>query len=127
MKNFNDLRSDWEDRVQEITSFMFVDVDDLKIVNSKFGWLAGNALVSRITCLLSGAFKNVYRIGGDEFVVVNDPFSEKVIDDLNRKCDVKFSAGLVDFKLKTLEEYINTSDAFCRYAKGRGKQNCFRA
>lgn len=53
--------------------FMVIDVDELKAVNDNFGHLAGDQIIvsaGRNIVAAVGAAEYVFRIGGDEFVVV---------------------------------------------------------
>lgn len=56
-----------------VGAVMSIDVDDFKTVNDRFGHHTGDAVLielsSRLTRTLRGG-DNVYRVGGDEFIVV---------------------------------------------------------
>ena len=61
-------------------AMLFVDLDDLKILNDKFGHIGGDAaLVNVAQKLLAGTRANdcVARLGGDEFCVLLDHADEK--------------------------------------------------
>ena len=61
-------------------AMLFVDLDDLKMLNDKFGHIGGDAaLVSVAEKLLAGTRANdcVARLGGDEFCVLLDHADEK--------------------------------------------------
>lgn len=51
---------------------LVADINNLKLTNDKYGHDIGNALIVRAAKILSDTFKNcpIFRIGGDEFVVV---------------------------------------------------------
>ena len=54
-------------------SVVFLDVDDLKVVNDSYGHLAGDALLREVANALTDAVRGedvVARYGGDEFVVL---------------------------------------------------------
>ncbi|HSO94066.1 MAG TPA: diguanylate cyclase [Candidatus Dormibacteraeota bacterium] len=58
---------------QEAFSVVFLDVDDLKVVNDTYGHLAGDALLREVANALTDAVRGedvVARYGGDEFVVL---------------------------------------------------------
>lgn len=61
------------ERFSEQASLLFVDVDDLKVINDTYGHQAGDAVISSIGKLLSESLRKVdipSRYGGDEFAVV---------------------------------------------------------
>jgi diguanylate cyclase (GGDEF)-like protein len=58
---------------QEAFSIVFLDVDDLKVVNDTYGHLAGDALLREVANALTDAVRGedvVARYGGDEFIVL---------------------------------------------------------
>ena len=61
-----------EDALPEEMGFVFADVNGLKVVNDQDGHEAGDKLLVRAAALLKVAFSDyeVYRAGGDEFVVI---------------------------------------------------------
>ena len=61
------------DAAQEAFSVVFLDVDDLKVVNDTYGHLAGDALLREVANALTDAVRGedvVARYGGDEFVLL---------------------------------------------------------
>ena len=79
-------------------AMLFVDLDDLKILNDKFGHMGGDAaLVNVAEKLLAGtrATDCVARLGGDEFCVLLDHADEKsALETAERLVD---SIGREDF------------------------------
>ena len=65
------------------------DINNLKLVNDKYGHEYGNKLIISATNAITTIFNknNTYRIGGDEFVVIienqNDEILEQLISDYN--------------------------------------------
>ena len=72
--------------MQEKFSIIFVDVNNLKKMNDEFGHEAGDALLRNATRRLNFwiNYGDVYRVGGDEFMVVvlnrDSSYVEKLID-----------------------------------------------
>lgn len=61
------------DRMGTTLTFMMIDLDDFKSVNTRFGHLVGDRLLSQTGQLLNSVFRRsdtVIRYGGDEFLVV---------------------------------------------------------
>ena len=68
------------ERHETPAAVLFVDLDDLKMLNDKFGHMGGDAaLVNVAQKLLAGTRANdcVARLGGDEFCVLLDHADEK--------------------------------------------------
>src|SRR5438552_18440025 len=60
-------------RLQKPLTFMLVDVDRFREVNTRFGHLAGDVVSAEIASLLKRAMRGsdaVIRYGGDEFLVI---------------------------------------------------------
>lgn len=59
----------------------YFDVNDLKVINDKYGHEAGDAYIRNSCKLICDTFKHspVFRIGGDEFlsIVINDDFKNR--------------------------------------------------
>ncbi|WP_044974824.1 GGDEF domain-containing protein [Ruminococcus sp. HUN007] len=108
-------RNAMNDRVEKIVSgevkapeklgIAFADLNGLKTVNDKEGHEAGDRLLSRAASLLKVAFGDyeVYRAGGDEFVVFCPDITEEKLADLaaqlrtltDTTADVRFAVGTV--------------------------------
>lgn len=60
-------------RQQKPLTFMVVDADDFKDINTRFGHLTGDFVLAEIAALLRGAVRgsdSVVRSGGDEFLII---------------------------------------------------------
>jgi diguanylate cyclase (GGDEF)-like protein len=60
-------------RLEKALTFMLVDVDRFKEVNTRFGHLAGDVVLAEIASLLKRAVRGsdaVIRYGGDEFLII---------------------------------------------------------
>lgn len=77
--NFNRLLSAL-DHLSDETSLgvIFADVSGLKKINDNYGHEAGNDLLTRVTGTLIQVFdkKQVFRVGGDEFIILDDGIKE---------------------------------------------------
>lgn len=56
----------------EVTALIYVDLDQFKLINDRWGHLAGDALLRQVTGIIGGAATglSLCRFGGDEFAVV---------------------------------------------------------
>ncbi len=64
---------------------LFIDMDDFKIINDAYGHDYGDAILKEIAgflCKRFGDSKNIFRFGGDEFVVLLDPDESPRIYDI---------------------------------------------
>ena len=81
---------------------VYIDVDDLKVINDTKGHLAGDECLKKISKVFKdNAKKNKYfpaRYGGDEFVIFFENKTTQDIKDcinnLKKKTDINFSAGI---------------------------------
>ncbi|MDK2867452.1 MAG: hypothetical protein PWP51_2341 [Clostridiales bacterium] len=67
-----------------------LDIDNLKHVNDEIGHHAGDALIQKFGHLLTAVFdsgESIFRIGGDEFVVIAENGSDTWLFDKFRKMD----------------------------------------
>lgn len=65
-----ELRSDFEN--DDYFFVTIVDVDDLKTRNDKYGYEAGDELLKHIALDLQKAAAWVFRLGGDEFLLIDN-------------------------------------------------------
>lgn len=79
-KNRLGLRKDFNSFVGTEIQLMIFDIDDFKQINDQYGHNVGDKILSEVSKIAREVFSNdnVYRFGGDEFVVIkNDlPLSE---------------------------------------------------
>ena len=120
---------------------LFVDIDNFKRVNDTYGHSEGDKLLCCVSSLLKSVMVDdyVFRIGGDEFIVVADSSEneaalvekvEKVIDrlhDMNFRKDIlsliSLSIGIVFNQSvnQMLDEILNKCDSAMYQAKINGK------
>ena len=93
---------------------IFFDLNSLKEVNDVYGHDAGDKYIIDSTALISEFFPNnpIYRVGGDEFVVVlvNDDylnrkslinrFNRRIDENIMKNSEIIISAGIADYNAK---------------------------
>ena len=73
---------------------MFLDLDNLKDINDNFGHALGDKLIAATSKILKETFVNsdIYRIGGDEFIVIakNESYEDflKLYDKMKKRFDL---------------------------------------
>lgn len=64
---------------------LYLDIDDFRVINDKFGHLAGDYLLKEISVVISNYFKRealISRIAGDEFAILIDFLNIKEVFDI---------------------------------------------
>ena len=102
------------------TALLFLDINGLKKVNDNEGHLAGDHLIKRAANTLISVFpeEDIFRVGGDEFVIILRNVEEKqiinYIDKLHQKAkknDVSFAAGYaMTNHSKDIEKILKEAD-----------------
>ncbi len=124
-------------------AFMFLDIDNFKMINDNFGHERGDKLIKEIAKRLTNILREsdlVARVGGDEFVIVITEIKNKedclvvydklkkvltkpikILDDVD--VSVTFSLGISIFPDDTedIEELFQYSDIAMYNAKNNGK------
>lgn len=118
------------ERRKEPLTFLLVDVDGFKEVNTRFGHLTGDVVLAEIAALLKYSTRGsdaVVRYGGDEFVILLARSSrdgarfvieriEACLDDWNREgriagLKLSFSIGTAEWSQgQTLDGILETAD-----------------
>lgn len=115
--------SDTSNEPEEITALVSIDMNGLKTINDTEGHVAGDKAISTIAgCFLSAAKRRqvVYRVGGDEFVIVCRKVSEEEVIELTKRihklvdatpysCSVGY--GYSKDGRKSIDELLSESDA----------------
>lgn len=92
-----------EKNLPETLGIIYMDLNGLKIINDTYGHTYGDEMLKRIAEILINTFKkDVFRIGGDEFVVVCNNISEEKF-----KEDIKYLRKIIDLD-KDLSVSIGT-------------------
>lgn len=126
-KYINDLEKVYNE-TQERIGVIYFDLDDLKETNDQYGHDAGDKLLidfSEILRSIDCDSCNIYRIGGDEFVVIAKNVENEVFESINKKIhsSIKFnriscSFGSV-YKAKTdsVKNMISEAEKMMYYFK----------
>ena len=120
-------------RHRRVLSFVYLDIDDFKVINDTLGHAAGDEVLRHLAGTLAGTAREVdiaCRYGGDEFCLVlpecgsDDArlICEKVIAGFNRKYpDYTLSMGIASIGPEAfvgIDELIGTADRNMYRAKG---------
>ena len=114
------------------TSLAVIDIDDFKIYNDTNGHLQGDKLIYNLACIMQESMqnKNVYRYGGEEFIVFfpdtgqeNARSTATKILEACPKIGVTVSIGIATCQNSSLGafELINHADKALYKAKNSGK------
>jgi diguanylate cyclase (GGDEF)-like protein len=129
----DDMASRYMSRARRLgkpLTFMVIDTDRFKDINTQFGHLTGDFVIAEIAALLQGAVRGsdaVVRYGGDEFLVIlaDSPLEganvaasrvEKSVEDWNRAghlpgYELSLSIGLAQWQEgQTLDEILTEAD-----------------
>jgi diguanylate cyclase (GGDEF)-like protein len=129
-------------RLHKPLTFMLVDVDRFKEVNTRFGHLAGDVVLAEIASLLKRAVRGsdaVIRFGGDEFLIIladaSHADAQKVVDraqaclrDWNQGGHLKgfemsLSIGVAEWREGvTLDEVLDAADREMYASKPKSQQ-----
>ncbi|MNM66753.1 Cyclic di-GMP phosphodiesterase Gmr [compost metagenome] len=139
MKYLHYLENTNQQDSSEITALLFIDLDKFKDVNDSLGHEAGDDLLRFVATTLTLVADNgtVYRLAGDEFVIViNDTSKEEVnqtCENLllafaspilikNHQCEVNLSIGIAMHPIDGLnfEHILSLSDRAMYKAKEGG-------
>jgi diguanylate cyclase (GGDEF)-like protein len=121
---------------------MFLDLDNLKVVNDTLGHNVGDEMLKETARLLLATFRNsdlVARVGGDEFCVLltteQDPGAKIALGRLRevmarrnliqgRTYELSFSVGMAEFDWRTpvgIDDLIESADSRM-YVEKRAKR-----
>lgn len=99
---------------------IFFDINNLKYVNDTFTHEAGNKLIKGVSSTIGEYFgtENLYRIGGDEFVILIEKPSKNEEDKVSELCS-KIHNKLSDMSKKDVDKIVYAVSI--GYAFGDGK------
>lgn len=84
---------EWANREQKSFTLCFFDIDNLKLVNDRFGHLEGDSLIVEICKTVKEEIKpgdTFFRYGGDEFMMICDGACEQETDNTCRRIVERF-------------------------------------
>lgn len=109
----------FDEKASENFACIYIDVNELHIMNNQYGHAAGDGMLLFIANALKTTFSGsyIYRIGGDEFLVFAENIQKdevyKKINSLKSKIEEKnyyISVGM-DFRVKNLDTEQTVSEA----------------
>ncbi|MMZ58445.1 Cyclic di-GMP phosphodiesterase Gmr [compost metagenome] len=139
MKFLQYLESTTQPDSSEITALLFIDLDKFKEVNDSLGHDAGDDLLRYVATTLTMVvdYGTVYRLAGDEFVIIINDTSKQEVDQTceklllafespilikNQPCEVNLSIGVALHPIDGLNfsHILNLSDRAMYKAKEGG-------
>ncbi|WP_214851185.1 sensor domain-containing diguanylate cyclase [Exiguobacterium sp. s193] len=109
---------------------LLLDLNDLKVQNDQFGHAAGDDLLKVTACILKKHSQNVYRIGGDEFAVIESDVTDEEIEALRTQIDTEMRAsqiaiasGLAIGFANEIEQLVAQADSAMYADKSAQKQS----
>ena len=95
-----------------------VDLNYLKLTNDEFGHDAGDEALIKLSQIICDVFDHspVYRIGGDEFVVILRKVDYRNVDELVNDFNSRINESIRDEKLSEFEK-ISAAIGFAKYNK----------
>jgi len=110
--------------VIDVVLIVFVDIDNLRMANDRYGHQVGDDLILKAVALLkeiSFPDKYILRLGGDEFLVVIEGEDETAIstemrrllhgNTKNNKFDLSISYGIATYQGEALDGFIEAADS----------------
>lgn len=130
------------ERLKKPLSFLMIDVDDFRTINSRFGHTTGDFVLLEVATILKSAVRGsdaVIRYGGDEFLIILADAPIEDVDVVKNRIyryvqDWNQGEHLKDFKLvlsigstqwapgKTADGIMNEADQDMYAVKARGKE-----
>jgi len=124
-------------RTERSFAILFLDVNNLKVINDQLGHVAGNQALCRVANALRGSCRSidtVARFGGDEFAVIlpeaDAEAARQVADRIDNRLaqdhdgpSISVSAGIAVYPADgdRKESLVSAADHVLYQAKGRGR------
>ncbi|KAB3530517.1 GGDEF domain-containing protein [Alkaliphilus serpentinus] len=131
--------SEKENRKEENTLVVMIDIDNFKVINDTYGHSAGDLALIELTNLLKASLRKgdfVVRYGGDEFILIlkncKKDVAEKIMERIEERValinikgqdmEIGLSYGIEELKRKKdFVEYFNAVDERMYYSKNDKK------
>ena len=123
---YEDMVKEYYPKIERIT-VLFWDLNNLKAINDECGHAVGDQAIEKFSSILleySSDKRNVYRIGGDEFLIIidnpSDNEAEFIINEVKTKLNkgnqgdiknISSAVGLASGKGKDIFEVVKRADA----------------
>ena len=103
----NSLEKDISDKIISAFAIAMIDLNDLKIVNDNYGHANGDLYISGACHIICNIFRHspVFRIGGDEFVVILKNSDYEKRQELVEEAIQKFTESEIDMSKEPWERY----------------------
>lgn len=80
--SYNATMSRFESKPPKTLGIAYIDINGLKAINDMHGHKAGDKYIKSVADIIKPIFKGfIYRIGGDEFVILAENFTEKAFEE----------------------------------------------
>ncbi|MBW1739657.1 MAG: GGDEF domain-containing protein [Deltaproteobacteria bacterium] len=124
------------DRTGKGSGLLIIDIDFFKKYNDKYGHQEGDKMLQKVTQSIRNSLRdydmiNIYRYGGEEFVVMLPDttsrntvnIARRVRENVKKACDVTVSIGVSHYKeiADNLSELIRRADEALYEAKHTGR------
>lgn len=112
---YEEMAMEYYPQIAQI-AVLFWDINNLKVINDQYGHAMGDKVIAKFSAILNSCSddrRRVYRIGGDEFVMVIDNSDSDEAERIARDVTEKLETELV-------EEQIKISSAV-GWALGKGR------
>lgn len=127
-------------RTGEPMSTILLDLDNFKNVNDRLGHIAGDAVLKRVVATATGRIRatdNLYRYGGDEFIILaissTEPTACKLAEDIRAlvaqdladlEVAITVSIGVAEYRQnETATQWLERADKAMYGAKSAGKNH----
>ena len=114
------MRSEFDTKCYTV---IMIDLDDFKKYNTAYGHIGGDKRLQEVASALQETYSNVFRLGGDEFLVITELTKSTIIGDTINKIG-GISAGVYNKHIsEDLSSAMHKADLLMYVAKNKKKLN----